>query len=101
LEGTAAHLLDTQDARKRDIRLHELRGVNRRADVLAILAISGLIAVIFALFRFQPPPTAEAVLLVLAGSLAGIVTQVYNFEFGSSKGSKEKDLVRNGQAKGG
>ena len=69
-------------------------GSNWRADTLAEGAMVGLIALILTLL-FVPLPDGPArdTLLLLAGALVTIVKDVYTFEFGSSRGSKEKDDI--------
>jgi len=88
-----AELRDTQSARERDIEVQRIRGSNTRADVLAYGSMCGLIGVIASLMFFDIPSAARESLLILVGTLNGIVMTVYTFEFGSSRGSKEKDAV--------
>lgn len=81
---------DRDSARKRDM----TKGRNVRGDVLAFVAIGGLVALVLALLFVQlESGPARDVLLILAGGLVAIVKDVYGFEFGSSRGSKEKDAV--------
>lgn len=85
---------DRDSARKRDVAVQTLRGRNARADILAISSILGLIGLIWTLIFVQiPEGPARDVLLILSGALVTIVKDVYGFEFGSSRGSKEKDGV--------
>ena len=87
-----AYLADRQDARSRDLELAKLGRRNVRGDVLAFAAILGLIATI-ALAFFAPVPDGPArdLVLLLGGALVVMVKDVYQFEFGSSRGSKDKD----------
>lgn len=86
------YLKDRGDARQRDIAIQDKRGRNTRADVLAFSAIGGLISLIWILLFIQiPDGPARDVLLLLSGALITIVKDVYGFEFGSSRGSKDKD----------
>ena len=87
------YLVDKQGSRQHDIEVRKINGgKNTRGDVLAFVAISGLIAVIIAAFfvEVQDGP-ARDILLLLSGALIAIVKEVYSHEFGSSKGSKNKD----------
>lgn len=87
-----ARLADRQDARSRDIAIQEARGANWRADVLAIGALLGLVALIYTLLWVQiPDGPARDVLLMLSGALVAVVKDVFAFEFGSSRGSKNKE----------
>jgi hypothetical protein len=88
-------LLDVQNARGRDVEVRKISGgVNWRADILAIGALAGLVALIYTLlFVHIPDGPARDVLLLLSGALVAIVKDVYQFEFGSSRGSREKDRL--------
>ena len=55
-----------------------------------------LVGVIACLMFVDVPTAARESLLILVGTLNGIVMTVYTFEFGSSRGSKEKDAVIQG-----
>lgn len=90
-----AYLADRASARERDVAIQTARGRNTRADVLAFSAIAGLIGLIWLVVfvEIQAGP-ARDVLLLLAGALIAVVKDVYGFEFGSSRGSKEKDAAR-------
>lgn len=85
-------LQNLQSARQRDVELNKTRGNNWRADVLAISAIAGLIALIYTLlFVDIEAGPARDTLIMLSGALVVITKEVYGFEFGSSRGSKDKD----------
>lgn len=86
---------DTADARRRDIEIRKAGGTNWRADVLAVGALGGLIALIYTLLYVDlSAGPARDVLLMLSGALVAIVKDVYQFEFGSSRGSKDKDHLQ-------
>lgn len=89
------YLLDRQDARARDTAFINSKRHNIRGDVLAYLAIGGLLGIILMLFMKSAdmPPAVKDLLLVLAGALTAIVKDVYSFEFGTTRSSKEKDNV--------
>ena len=93
LEGELekAYLADRQDARERDIAMMNSGKHNWRGDILAFAAIAGLIAALaFAFFIPMESGPARDLILILGGALITIVKDVYGFEFGSSRGSKEK-----------
>jgi len=87
-----AYLLDRQDARKRDIAFIQAGRYNWRGDFLAFLAVGGLILCVYFVAR-DTETTERAVnaIMFVAGALSAAVRDVYNFEFGSSRSSKEKD----------
>jgi hypothetical protein len=91
LEEMHIYAKDRANARNRDIEVRKLSGNNWRADILAVMSIVGLIGLIWTLlFVAIPDGPARDILLVLSGALVAIVKDVYQFEFGSSRGSKEK-----------
>lgn len=86
---------DRRDARARDVTLRAGRGVlaNWRADMLALAAVLLLWRIIEALLTggdsVQAGPLRDALMMLMGGVLA-LVKDVYQFEFGSSRGSREK-----------
>lgn len=64
---------------------------NTRADTLAILAVAGFLAALFTVMFVPVEGTSRDIMLILIGALVIIVKDVYSFEFGSSRGSREKD----------
>ncbi len=44
--------------------------------------------------RFDMPDQVFALLNMAAGMILGMIKDAFQFEFGSSRGSKEKDLAR-------
>lgn len=92
VELSRAHLADVADARARDLSIREANhGRNRRADALAGAAVLLLGALVGGLF-FVPIPDGPGrdALLIVVGAVVALVKDVYQFEFGSSRGSKEK-----------
>ena len=87
-----AYLQDRQDARKRDTEFVKAGRWNYRADILALLAVSGLVICVWFIARDSGlPERAVNAIMFVAGVLASAVRDVYGFEFGSSRGSKDKD----------
>ena len=94
IEGERVRLTDVQDARTRDVTIQTARGSNLRADVLAFLVTGGLLGCILAVFLTQiPDGPARDLLMLLFGSLTAAFITIIQFEFGSSKGSKGKDVM--------
>lgn len=89
-------LADIEDARKRDLEVRKLSGgSNRRADIMIVCDWLGLVAclVVLAFFRKEIPGEVVA-LLSTFGSIFGVcLRDAHQFEFGSSRGSKEKDVL--------
>jgi hypothetical protein len=87
-----AYLADRQSARQRDTDYIKAGRHNWRADILAALAVAGLIICVWFVARdTDMPERATNAIMFVAGVLAAAVRDVYSFEFGSSRGSKEKD----------
>lgn len=89
-----AFLVDRQDARKRDVALAQAGRYNWRADILAVLSVGGLVVCMWFIAKDSDmPERAVNAIMFVAGVLAAAVRDVYSFEFGSSRGSKEKDEI--------
>ena len=89
-----AYLVDRQSARDRDVALAQAGRYNWRADILAVLAVGGLVVCMwFIANNSGMPERAVNAIMFVAGVLAAAVRDVYSFEFGSSRGSKEKDEI--------
>jgi len=89
-----ALLQDRQSARLRDIALTQTGRINRRADIMVISAAIGLISclVTITVFRDSLPGEAVGIISTIAGIFGACLKDAYAFEFGSSRGSKLKDL---------
>jgi hypothetical protein len=88
-----AVMKDRQDARLRDVALVNAGRSNVRADVMVIAAAIGLILCLASLAYFSEELPGEAVGIIstIAGIFGACLKDAYTFEFGSSRGSKEKD----------
>lgn len=62
-------------------------------SVLGLTVILGFFGVLAYIFRFGLPDQGGEVLLIMVGSLGAMTSQVGNFFFGSSAGSKSKDAT--------
>jgi len=88
-----AELEDRQDARARDVALVRAGRVNIRADIMVISAAMGLILCLCSLayYSHNLPGEAVGIISTIAGIFGSCLKDAYGFEFGSSRGSKEKD----------
>lgn len=93
-----AYLADRADARKRDVQLHQAGYVNRRADLMVLFDVIGLIAclVVLTVFRKDVPGEVVGLLSTIAGIFGLCLRDAHQFEFGSSRGSREKDMLLGG-----
>ena len=103
LEFDRIYLADRQDARHRDVEITKAGRYNWRADLLAFLAVVGLVTCVYFVARDSDlPERAVNAIMFVAGVLASAVRDVYGYEFGSSRGSAEKaasldQLMRGGK----
>jgi hypothetical protein len=89
-----AELVGVADARARDVALTTHGRYNWRADILAFLAVGGLVACVWFVARDTGlPERAVNAIMFVAGVLASCARDVYGFEFGSSRGSQIKDAT--------
>lgn len=96
-----AFLADRQDARSRDVEYVKHGRYNWRADVLSILAVGGLVLCVWFIAKdANLPERAVNAIMFVAGVLASAVRDVYGFEFGSSRSSKNKDETISNLIKG-
>lgn len=91
LEG--AYLADRQDARKRDIEFIKAGKTNSRANAMVAFDALGLIAclVVLAFFRKDIPGEVVGLVSTIASIFGLCLRDAHQFEFGSSRGSREKD----------
>lgn len=86
-----AYLIDMQSARQRDVALHQGGYGNLRADLLVFLVVASLMAIIWMLATMEVSQMVFSALNMALGALLKMLGDVFAFEFGSSRGSKEKD----------
>lgn len=88
-----ALMKDRQNARLRDVALLNAGRLNRRADWMVMGAAGGLVLCLLMLVFFSKGLLGEVVgSMTTITSIFGLcLKDAYNFEFGSSRGSKEKD----------
>lgn len=88
-----AIIRDKENARTRDIAILNSGRLNRRADIMVICAAIGLITClgVICFYERDLPGEAVGIISTIAGIFGACLKDAYNFEFGSSRGSKEKD----------
>lgn len=88
-----ALLQDRQSARRRDIALQQSGSTNIRADIMVVAAAVGLVSclVTITIYRQNLPGEAVGIISTIAGIFGSCLKDAYAFEFGSSRGSKQKD----------
>ena len=90
-----AYLADRQSARQRDVSMRQAGYHNYRADIMLFLAF---VSLIFIVWQINSNPEIKAGVLAIfnmsVGALLKMIGDGFAFEFGSSRGSKEKDLKK-------
>jgi hypothetical protein len=66
---------------------------DRTPAILGLSIIIGFFGVLAYLFKYGLPANGSEVLLIMVGSLGMMTSQVGNYFFGSSVGSKTKDVT--------
>ena len=89
------YIKDIQNARTRDIAMINSGKYNVRADVMVFAAALGLLACLISLAHYKSSLPGEAVGIIstIAGIFGSCLKDAYSFEFGSSRGSKAKDVT--------
>jgi hypothetical protein len=90
-----ALLKDRSDARSRDVELRRLGYHNARADWMVLLDVLGLVVCIAAIIFLRADLSGEVItLLTTIATYFGLsLRDAHQFEFGSSRGSREKDQM--------
>lgn len=91
----AAVLTDKQSARVRDQQFITLGKTNVRADLMLVGAYGAIIVIVIVLVtgHIDASSAVFALLLMLATKFAGNIGTAFDFEYGSSRGSVEKNAV--------
>lgn len=87
-----AIMKDRQDARQRDIAFFNAGRSNVRADVMVMAAALGLVLCLgsLAYFSKEMPGEAVGVISTITGIFGICLKNAYTFEFGSSRGDRQK-----------
>lgn len=91
----SAEVEDRRHARDRDIALIAAGQSNRRADIMVVASAAGLVLCLFSLSFYHKALPGEAIGIIstVAGIFGACLKDAYAFEFGSSRGSKNKDIT--------
>jgi hypothetical protein len=89
-----AYLADRSDARKRDAVFIQGGTRNYRADVMFLLAVMVTCGLVWLIWK--DPAINEyvkGIFTLVLGRFLGYLDNIYNFEFGSTRASKAKDVT--------
>jgi len=88
-----AYLNDVQDARKRDTLLAQLGRRNWRPDIMFFLAVATILALVIMIWSAKElDEYVKGIFTLVLGRFLGYLDNIYNFEFGTTRSSKTKDL---------
>lgn len=88
-------LQDKSSARGREVELAKVTGHSDYMNwMLAIVALGLLVYITVKLSSSEVPKANEHILINLIGIVEGCVLGIYSYQFGSSIGSRIKDMVR-------
>jgi len=91
LATTEAYLEDRQNARGRDIEYIKAGKQNVRADVMVVAAFMAIVVIaVFLIMKDNIDTGVMAFLTTIGGMLMKNISTAFDFEFGSSRGSKNK-----------
>jgi hypothetical protein len=90
-------LADVQNARQRDIEFIKSGQTNTRANIMLAMAFGTVVAIswLLASGRIENGTDIAAFLMTIGGMFARDIGAAFSFEFGSSRGSKQKDFNQN------
>jgi hypothetical protein len=101
-ENLKTEVADRTSARDRDAKLLALGQHNFRADVMFVLAVLVIVALVWMIWR--DPSVNEfmkGIVTLVLGRFLGYLDSIYNFEFGTTRGSRSKDTTIESLTKGG
>ena len=91
--------VDKHSARSRDIVLLNKSNTNTRANLMVMAAVLGITFCtgVLCIYKNDLPGEVIAVISTMSGIFGSCLKDAYSFEFGSSRGSKEKysDILKN------
>lgn len=101
LEGFKAEVSDKQSARERDTALTKAGTHNYRADFMFFLAVALVTVMIWIVWK-DPSINeyAKGIFTLVLGRFLGYLDNIYNFEFGTTRGSRNKDATIDQLTKG-
>lgn len=84
---------NTGDARKAEVERMKIMG---RADyfqyVIGLIPVLGLPALVYYVMMYEIPQRNEHLAMLIIGEVLGFVASIYNYHYGSSMGSRIKDM---------
>lgn len=101
LEGFKIEVTDRDSARVRDAEYIKRGVVNNRANLmffLAVMAVAGLVYLVWSDASLNE--YVKGIVTLVLGRFLGYLDNIYSFEFGTTRGSRDKDDTINKMAGG-
>jgi hypothetical protein len=92
LEGFKLEVADRDSARVRDAEFIKKGATNHRANVMFFLAVVMVGILVWIVWKDQSiNEYVKGIFTLVLGRFLGYLDNIYNFEFGTTRGSREKD----------
>ena len=91
LEYARLEVEDRKSARDRDVKIRQTGQYNWRADLMVVGCVVALCYVVNKIAGEAIKPEVLAIFNMAVGALLKMLGDAFSFEFGSSRGSKDKD----------
>lgn len=93
---------DRSSARARDVELARAGRSNRRADAMFFLAVVMIAVLVWIVWKDQGiNEYVKGIFTLVLGRFLGYLDNIYNFEFGTTRGSRDKDTTIEKLTRGG
>lgn len=94
LESFKEEVKDRDSARDRDAWFVKMGAHNYRADALVFVAAITVGALVYLVWKSpELPEYVKGIVTLVLGRFLGYLDNIYNFEFGTTRGSKDKDAT--------
>ena len=84
---------DKDSARKRDAEFLAAGKHNYRADTMYVLAVVIIGLLVYAVLSSELDEYAKGIITLVLGRFLGYLDNIYNFEFGTTRSSRQKDAT--------
>ena len=92
LEAFKEEVKDRDSARVRDAEFIKSGTRNYRADILVFMAALAVAGMVYLVWKSPDlPEYVKGIVTLVLGRFLGYLDNIYSFEFGTTRGSKEKD----------
>ena len=93
---TELEFKDRDSARGRDTELNKSGQYNYRADVMFVLAVAVIVGLVYSIWT-EPGINEfmKGIVTLVLGRFLGYLDNIYSFEFGTTRGSQNKDATIN------